>query len=378
MTYQDEATPTNPTPTAVRLPDEAIEDLGVRLDSARWPDEPEGLGWDMGVTVARVRALAQKLRELDWRAVEARVNEVPQVECEIDGAKIHAFHARSERTDALPLLMCHGWPSSPLEFLPLIEALTAPPEDEPAFHVIAPSIPGYAFSGPTTERGWTTKRIAGAFAALMQSLGYERYAAHGGDVGSGVVRELATIDAEHLIGGHVLEAFSFPSGDEAEMARMRPEDWERLGVAQRFQAEFAGYQLLQQRRPQTLAFALADSPVGQLAWIADFWDQFGDHPSHAEQEIVETAALYWLTNTSASAARVYYEDEHTDAATIPPSAPLGVAVFPRNFLSVRMLAERDNPTIEHWSEPDDGGHFAAIDNPTALVTDLRTFFGGRK
>lgn len=366
-----------PTPTSVHIPQEAIDDLAARLDRVRWPDEPDGLGWDMGVTVDRVQKLAQRLRHLNWRAVEARVNAVPQVECRIDGATIHTFHARSERADARPLLLCHGWPSSPLEFLPLVEALTAPPAGEPAFHVVAPSMPGYAFSGPTTDRGWTTGRIAAAFAELMPALGYPRYAAHGGDVGSGVVRQLAVDDAEHLIGGHVLEAFSFPSGDEAETARMTPDDWERLGVAQRFQAEFAGYQLLQQRRPQTLAFALADSPVGQLAWIADFWDQFGDHPTRAEERLVETAALYWLTNTSASAARVYYEDEHTDAPSGLPRAPLGIAVFPRNFRSVRMLAERDNPTIQHWSEPEDGGHFAAVDNPEALVDDLRTFFAGR-
>ncbi|WP_315608110.1 alpha/beta fold hydrolase [Paenibacillus aurantius] len=273
----------------------------------------------------------------------------------------------------------HGWPSSVVEFLEMIGPLTNPrayggnPED--AFHVVIPSVPGFGFSGPEVEAGWTITRIARAWDELMRRLGYEQYGAHGSDCGALVARELGILKPEGLLGIHVLQLFSFPSGDPAEMAGLSEEDHKRLQFLGAFQ-ERAGFNAIQQSRPLTLSYGLADSPAGQLAWIADLFNGFGDHVDFIGRDAFLTnVMLYWLTNTAESSSRLYYENaRNPEAGQGPNTAPTGVAVFGHDFKTIRPFAERDNLNIVHWSEFERGTHFAAMDAPDLLAPDIRKFY----
>ena len=245
----------------------------------------------------------------------------------------------------MPLLLIHGWPSSPVEYLGMIESL------RDAYHLVIPSIPGFGLSGPTTEAGWGRDRVAAAFAELMTRLGYERFAVHGGDFGALIARELGLRHPDRVLGAHVLQVFAFPSGDPEEMARLTPEDYGKLEHLGRWNREFSGYTEIQSRRPQTLAFGLADSPVGLLAWVLDMFDGYGDNVDGvARDALLTNLTIYWVTGTIASSMRFYYDDaqagawEQEEAGTVPT----GVAVFPRDFRSIRPFAERAN-RIVHWT-----------------------------
>jgi pimeloyl-ACP methyl ester carboxylesterase len=283
------------------------------------------------------------------------------------------LHVRSPEPNALPIILTHGWPGSVFAYLDVIGPLTDPrahgldPAD--AFDVVIPSVPGFGFSGPTRERGWDRRRIARAWVELMRRLGYERYGAVGNDGGSFVSPEVGRLDPEHVVGVHVTQVFSFPSGDPDEFAGLSEADLGGLKYLEYFMKEKMAFNQLQSTQPQTLAYALLDSPVGQLAWSAQLLEGLD------AQFILDNVTLYWLTGTAGSSARMYWEDFHAQPGEAPPTtAPLGVAVFPRDFRSIRKFAERDHRNLVRWSEFADGGHYAAHEVPDLLAGDLRSFF----
>lgn len=367
-----------------------IYDLRRRLAATRWPPELPDTGWERGVPPGYLKDLAEYWRtSFDWRATEARLNAYPQFRTELAGAKVHFLHVRSAEPDALPLLMTHGWPGSVAEFLDVIGPLTDPgahggdPAD--AFHLVIPSIPGYGFS-TLPEFGWNTQRIVDAWAELMRRLGYDRYGAQGGDAGSVISLGLGRSYPEQLLGVHVNMLMTFPTGDPAELADLSDTDRTRLAKLARFDQELSGYMKLQATRPRTLSYGLTDSPVGQLAWIAErFWEWTDSVKSPEDaisrDQLLGIVSIYWFTATAGPSAHYYYEgaEEVRRAASgerpPPISVPVGVAVFPHDiFVPVRRFAERDIPHISHWTEFDRGGHFAAIEQPELLVADIRSFF----
>jgi pimeloyl-ACP methyl ester carboxylesterase len=363
-------------PFRVDIAQADLEDLHARLDRVRWPDELPDAGWTHGVPLDYVRELVGHWRTgYDWRAHEARLNAHPQFTTTIDGQRVHFLHVRSPEPDALPLICTHGWPMSVFEYLDLIGPLSDPGahggDRSDAFHLVIPSIPGVAFSGPTTEPGWDTRRVARAWIELMTRLGYERYGAHGNDAGSEVSPEVGRYDPDRVVGVHVTQLFSFPSGDPAEFAGMTEEDM----AAMQFLEEFTSggglaYNTYQSAQPQTLAYALQDSPAGWLAWVTQLFQQSVDR-----DYIVTNAAAYWLTNTIGSSIRRYYAQAHTqDAPAEPTTAPTGVAIFAADFQSIRRFADRDHSNIVSWNRYDRGSHFSPHDAPELLVEDIRAFF----
>ncbi|MEV7329843.1 epoxide hydrolase family protein [Micromonospora sp. NPDC093244] len=367
-------------PFRVEIPQTALDDLATRLDRTIWPAELPGVGDTYGMSGDRVRALADRWRDgFDWRAVEARLNAHPQFVTEIDGEQIHFLHVRSSRPDATALVLTHGWPGSVLEYLDVIGPLTEPNDPAaPAFHLVIPSLPGFGFSGPTRSAGWNRHRTARAWAELMNRLGYDSYGAVGNDGGSLISPELGRIDRKHVLGVHVTQIFSFPSGDPAEFADLSEADQAALAHLQWFYENKFSFNQVHSQQPQTLAYALADSPVGLLAWNAQLFDESLD-----AEFILANVALYWFTGTAASAIRFYWEDAHTDEQPAEPTtAPTAVAMFPGDFQSIRRFAERDHANIVRWTaygtdvdgRGDVGGHYAAHQATDVLVDDIREFF----
>jgi pimeloyl-ACP methyl ester carboxylesterase len=366
----------------IDIPQDALEDLRDRIRRTRWPSEIRGAGWSRGVPPGYLRDLADHwLNSYDWREWEARLNRFPQFTTLIDGQRIHFLHVRSPEPDAVPLILTHGWPSSVVEYVDVIGPLTDPrahggdPAD--AFHVVAPSVPGFGFTGPVEEPGWNHARIARAWAELMEVLGYPRYGAQGGDTGSIVSPELGRLVPDRVIGVHVNGGLAFPSGAEAE--DLTETERARLAVAERVRREGTGYADIQGTRPQTLAYALNDSPVGQLAWITEKFREWTDPAKELPEDAVDrdllltNVTLYWLTGTGASSAQLYYEVRAAAAApAAKPGVPTGIAVFPSDP-AIRRLSEREHDVV-HWSEFTRGGHFAAAEAPDLLVDDIRRFF----
>ena len=374
------------TPFQASVPQADLDDLADRLARVRWASElpPEEVtdgvqrgpvppGWEYGVPLEFVqRLVAYWRKDFDWRAAEARLNAHPQFTTEIDGENVHFVHVRSPEPDAIPLILTHGWPNSVFEYLDLIGPLTDPrahggdPAD--AFHVVIPHLPGFGFSGPTKEKGWNRYRTAKAWVELMRRLGYERYGTHGNDAGSYVAPEMGRTAPERVIGVHVTQLFSFPSGDPAELVDLDEQELEYLRFLKFFNDNMSGFAKLQESAPQNLAHALADSPAGQLAWSGQLL------AGTSEDHLLTNATLYWLTNTGASSARFYYEDAHAEHPTTPTTAPTGLASFAFDFRPLRRFAERDHANIVSWNEYDRGGHWSAQDAPDLLVSDLRAFF----
>ncbi|MEU0696018.1 epoxide hydrolase family protein [Streptomyces niveus] len=377
-------------PFRIDIPQSDLDDLHDRLDRTRWPDELPGAGWSYGVPLGHLRALAHHWRHTyDWRAAEAELNRWPQFTTTIDGANVHFAHIRSPEADATPLIMTHGWPGSIVEFADVAGPLTDPrayggdPAD--AFHLVLPSIPGFGLSGPTREKGWEYRRVAAAFAELMARLGYERYGTQGGDWGAAISRELGRIRPENVVGVHLN---LLPGGgathepSAAELAALSPEEgrrtvasWER---AREFARERQGYADIQSTRPQTLAYGLTDSPVGQLAWIAEKFHEWTDTADAIDRDrLLTNVMLYWLTGTAGSSARIYYERAHAAYRGSPPepsTVPTALADFPRdNFIPLRHIADRTN-NITRWTSYERGGHFPAMEVPELLVGDVRAFF----
>jgi pimeloyl-ACP methyl ester carboxylesterase len=372
-------------PFRIAVPDANLEDLRERLARTRWPDELPGVGWDYGVPVAYLRKLADHWRtDYNWRAQETALNQLPQFTTEIDSQTVHFLHVRSPEPDAVPLLLTHGWPGSIVEFLDVIGPLSDPrghgADPAAAFHLVVPSLPGFGFSGSTREPGWGMARIAGAWAELMDRLGYERYGAHGGDLGAQVARELGLAEPDRVIGIHLTELLSArPAPENADFS----DDRERRSVEAnyRYDYQLSGYMWLQSQRPQTLAFALADSPAGQLAWIVEKFKDWtdADAPEDAvdRDALLTNVMLYWLTGTAASSARIYREGaESFGQDERVGTVPTGLATLPANIsLPIRRLAEQTE-NIVYWSELPRGGHFPAMEVPDLLVDDIRAFFGG--
>lgn len=358
-------------PFRVEVPEPELDDLRRRLEMTRWPDDLPGYG----ASLAYVRDLAEYWRAgFDWRKQEARLNELPQFTTSIDGQNFHFIHLRSARPDALPLLIVHGWPGSVVEFLRVLGPLSE------SFHVVAPSIPGYGFSGPTREPGWDVKRIASAFAELMSRLGYTLYGTQGGDWGSAITRQLGLVDGEHVAGSHFNSIAATPSGDPEEMKLLTDREKSFLERGQRFQQQGSGYYMIQSSRPQTLAYGLTDSPAGLLAWIGEKFTEWTDPSSVIDRDqLLTNVSVYWFTRTANSAARLYAELARSGGGwgkVEPSTVPIGVAQFPYEiFPPIRRFVERSNNVV-HWSEFEHGGHFAAMEQPELLVVDVKRFFGG--
>ena len=365
-------------PFTVTIPQAELDDLQRRLHATRFAPAAPGDSWDYGTPQANLRDLVERWMQFDWREVEARINAHPNFLTEIDGQPIHFVHVRSAVPGARALLLAHTYPGSFLEFLPLIDALTDPENHggraEDAFDVVIPSAPGVGFSTPVVEAGWTTARVAHTWDTLMRRLGYDSYGVHGSDQGAMVARELAVLEPEGFQGAHVLQLFSFPSGDPSEFEGFGPKEYAALAHMQWFQS-VGGYNTMNGSRPQTIAAGLSDSPVGQLAY-SELFESFGNGTSLVTPEqVLEQVTLYWLTNTAATAARYYYEEVRAARESVVSRGRIGVAVFRDDFQTIRSLAERDNANIQHWSEFDEGGHFAVLERPASIVTDLRAFFG---
>lgn len=367
----------------IAVPQTDLDDLRDRLSRTRWPDELPGVGWSYGVARDHLRELTAYWRDgYDWRAHEARLNAIPQFTTEIDGQRIHFLHVRSSEPDAMPLIITHGWPSTVYDFLDVIGPLTDPrayggdPAD--AFHLVIPSLPGFAFSGPTREPGWGRTRVARAWDTLMGRLGYDRYGAQGGDFGSAISPELGRLAPDRVIGVHVnaLVTAATPTGPE-DLEALSPEERDQAKHNQYWWYAHSGYATQMSTRPQTLAYALNDSPAGQLAWNLEWfvdWDPARTEQAPVDRDAVLTnVTIFWLTGTAGSAARMYYESGAAWGERPARSpVPTAVACFPGDR-AIRGLAEPAH-TITRWTRYDRGGHFASLQAPDLLVSDVRAFF----
>ena len=369
------------TPFRIEISDAQIDDLKARLEGTRWPAATTS-DWSRGQPVHFVRELAEHwLRRYDWRQHEAELNAYPQFTTVIDGQTIHFLHVKSKEPGAFPLILTHGWPSSVYEFIDVIGPLTDPRahglDPKLAFDLVIPSVPGYGFSSPLAKPGWDSAKIAKAWDALMQGLGYTRYGAQGGDLGALISKELGILHPKGLAGVHLQQVFAFPQGTPGEMEKLSPFELDGFKNLDKFQ-KYSGYQPIQQKRPGTLGFGLVDSPVGVLTWSAELFFGFeGEGAPFVDREKYLThASIYWFTGTGGSAANIYYEDAQSRAGYREDwnATPTGVSVFPWDFRSVRSFAERGS-NIVYWQEMPKGGHFAAMDVPELFVEELRAFFG---
>ena len=369
---------TDITPFGIDISQADLDDLRNRLAAARWPDELPGVGRGRGIPLDELRDLAEYWRTgYDWRAAEARLNAYPQFVTEIDGQRIHFLHVRSGQPDALTLVLTHGFPSSVAEFEGLLDGLTQPVEG-PAFDVVVPSLPGYAFSTPLASTGWAMGRTARAWVELMRRLGIERYGVHGGDVGGGVSGSVATLDPEHVVGVHVVSdpltaanVATFIPGMADGLDDDDPVDRlikERMTA---FQQDGSGYLAIQNTRPQTIGYGLVDSPLLQLAWIAEKVHDWTDLPVDRDQ-LLTTVSIYWFTRSGASAAHTLYEQAHAHEWGGPVAVPQGFAVFGADETVRRLMPA---PEGAHWTEFRHGLHFPAMEAPADLARDLQTFFG---
>jgi pimeloyl-ACP methyl ester carboxylesterase len=350
-------------PYRIEVPQADLDDLHHRLSRTRLPDE-----WpsdDYGITAPVMRRLLARWQQLDWRAIEAGLNEFPQFTTVIDGERVHLLHVRSRRAQAPALILTHGWPGSFLEFTRLIPLLTRD------FHLVVPSIPGFGFGGPTNEPGWGQDRIARAFAVLMQRLGYDRYGAHGGDWGAGISRALAVAAPGAVTGVHLtyLPTPGDPDG-------LGPEDQDRVEHTNAYGKNRPGYQVVHATRPQTVGYALADSPAGQLAWLADWFLRWADPAAPIDDDTILTdVSIYWFSRTAASSSRLVKESGIGGPSPCP--VPMAVAVLPHDIVrSVRPLAEA-RYDVRQWTEFPRGGHFAALEVPGLLADDISAFFTSR-
>ncbi|MFI6778077.1 epoxide hydrolase family protein [Nocardia sp. NPDC050412] len=375
------------TPFRIEIPQQQLDDLRNRLDNARWPAPLPGDGWDTGVPTTWLRELVDYWRTgYDWRAAEAQLNAYPQFTTEIDGQRIHFLHVRSPESNALPLLMTHGWPGSVVEFLDVIEPLTDPrahggdPRD--AFHLVIPSLPGFGFSGPVSEVGWTSAKIGDTWAELMRRLGYERYGTQGGDIGAAVSPEVARSAPKNVIGVHTNggpDPIATHQLSQDELASLTDLERDRIDRIQAFLREEIGYIAIQSTRPQTVAYGLVDSPIGQLSWIMDKFREW-TYPRNMDPDkiidrdrLLTNVMLYWLNGTAGSAAFVGYAQRAGWGTSKSNSGvPTAAIVFAQD-VGIRRYCETQH-TMTRWVDVDRGGHFAALEEPVLLLNDIREFF----
>jgi pimeloyl-ACP methyl ester carboxylesterase len=369
------------TPFTITISDAALADLHQRLDNTILASDAPGAGWSAGPTNAFVAGMVERLqRGYDWRAQEAAINTHPQFTTEIDGQTIHFLHTKAGKPDATPLLLLHGWPGSFVEFLDAIAPLSVA-----GFDLVIPSLPGFAFSGPTREAGWNDGRIARALLELMSRLGYHSFGVQGGDAGAVIAPTIARAAPDRIIGVHVNAATVgfIPMGpiEPSEVATFSDSEKTRLQRLQQFMAERFGFNALQSSRPQTVAYAITDSPAGLIAWLGDMFAGFGDSPhAIAQDKFLTNVLVYWFSRTAASSIRLYYENAHDPEAWSPkPNSGVstGVAIFARDEVAIRCFAEASN-TIVRWTELDQGGHFAAMEAPDAWAAEVAAFFSDLK
>jgi pimeloyl-ACP methyl ester carboxylesterase len=357
----------------IRVDDAVLADLRDRLGRTRFPDQVDGTGWEYGLPVDYLRELVASWRDdFDWRAEEARLNELDHFRTSIDGQSVHFVHARSTNADALPLLLTHGWPGSIVEFLDVIPRLTD------SFHVVAPSLPGYGFSEPTRSRGWSITRIARAFMELMQRLGYERYGAQGGDWGAQITTKIGELDLEHCAAIHLNMPLAEPPAEPVPLSAAEQAD---LAAFQQFQREESGYALEQRTKPQTLGAALNDSPAGLCAWIVEkfrAWSDCDGDPENAftREQLLTNVTVYWVTQTITSSTRLYWEHMHGGEPSVRIEVPTGVARYPREPLRFPRAWVEQRYNVAYWADMPRGGHFAAMEQPELFADDLHAYFGG--
>jgi pimeloyl-ACP methyl ester carboxylesterase len=372
-------------PFSISVPQTAIDDLRHRLDSTRYPERETVGDWTQGVPLDKARALIAYWRDrYDWRRFEARASSFPHFRTRIDGLGVHFIHARSPHANAMPIVFTHGWPGSFVEFLEVIGPLTEPTRfggnADDAFHVVVPSLPGFAFSDKPSETGWGVERMAKAWVTLMQRLGYERWVAQGGDWGSGVTHALARLRPPGLIAAHVNWPFVFPSKPPENPTPAEQRAFERAAW---FQGEQSGYFREQATRPQTIGYALADTPAGQALWIYEKFQAWTDNRGNPEDALsidamLDDISLYWFTNTAASSARIYWENTRSGGAGLSAGRielPMAASIFPREiFCPPKEWAEALWPNLFYWNEVDKGGHFAAFEQPKLFVGEMRNAF----
>src|ERR1700741_2288997 len=376
-------------PFSISLPRTAIDDLRHRLDSTRYPERETVGDWTQGVPLDKAQALIAYWRgRYDWRRFEARANSFPNFRTQIDGLGIHFIHVRSSHTNAMPIVFTHGWPGSFVEFMDIIGPLTEPTRfggsADDAFHVVVPSLPGFAFSDKPSETGWDAERIAKAWATLMERLGYQRWVAQGGDWGSGVTHTLAHLRPAGLIAAHVNWPFVFPPKQPENPAPAEKRAFERAAW---FQGEQSGYFREQGTRPQTIGYAVADSAVGQELWIYEKFQAWTDNRGNPEDALsidamLDDISLYWFTNTATSSARIYWENTQAGSASLSKGRielPMAASVFPREiFTPPRAWAEAAWPNLFYWNALDKGGHFAAFEQPALFTEEMRKAFRSRR
>lgn len=370
-------------PFRIAVGDDVLDDLKARLRKTRWPEAELVGDWSQGAPLKWIQEVCRYWADTyDWRAREALLNRFTQFTTPIDGLDIHFIHARSPHETAMPLIITHGWPGSIVEFHKVIEPLVNPTAHggnaADAFHVVCPSLPGFGFSAKPTTTGWGVDRIAKAWVALMDRLGYARYGAQGGDWGSAVTSSLGALDPGHCLGIHITLAMGSlpkvegkPTSQEARALEgiKHYTDWD------------SGYSKQQSTRPQTLGYGLTDSPTGQAAWILEkfwAWTDCDGHPENVlgRDELLDNVMLYWVTATAASSARLYWESFRPGSRALDKiTVPTGVAVYPKEIVTpVRHWMEDRYTDIRHWREMPKGGHFAAFEQPALFVEDVRAYF----
>jgi pimeloyl-ACP methyl ester carboxylesterase len=369
-------------PFQISASDEELDDLTRRLRATRWPDPEPVDDWSQGIPLAYVQEVcAYWAEKYDWRAREARLNGFPQFRAVANGLGIHFAHLRSPEPDALPLVISHGWPGSIVEFHkvmgPLADPVAHGGEARDAFHVVCPSLPGYGFSDKPTTPGWGVEKIADAWAALMDRLGYGRYAAQGGDWGAMVTNQIALRDTEHCIGIHLNMPIVAP--DPETMSDLSEREQAALASIQHYQEWDSGYSKEQSTRPQTVGYGLVDSPAGQAAWILEkfwAWTDCDGHPENVltRDELLDNVMFYWLPRTAASSARLYWESFNSPSFE-QVRIPTGCSIYPKEiFRCSRRWAEKKFTKLVHWNELDRGGHFAAFERPEVFVDEVRACF----
>jgi epoxide hydrolase len=372
------------TPFKVHVPQAALNDLKKKLANARWPDKEPVTDWSQGVPLAKAQSLVEYWRtRYDWRLVESTLNGLPQFRAQIDGLGIHFIHVRSKHESALPIILTHGWPGSVLEFLQVIEPLVDPTahggKADEAFHVVIPSLPGFGFSDKPTQPGWRLPRIADAWAALMARLGYSHYVAQGGDFGAGVSSWMAKQRPSGLAAIHLNLPILFPPPPPPPGGYTAAEQ-AALSQLSKYASDASGYASIQGTRPQTLGYGLADSPVGQAMWIYEKFQAWSDNKGDPAEAIsvdrmLDDITLYWLTDTAASSARLYYESFAKDFARMPLELPVAVSIFKGDvFTPPKVWGEETYSKLFYWNEVPKGGHFAALEQPELFVAELRKSF----
>lgn len=373
-------------PFTVDIAQSQLDDLQMRLGQTRWPEKETVEDWNQGVPLSYTQELAKYWTdEYDWRRFERKLNQWPQFITEIDDIDIHFIHCKSPHENALPLIISHGWPGSVVEFHKVIDALVNPTAHggsaEDAFHVVAPSLPGYGFSGKPTKTGTSVVEIGSMWGKLMARLGYDRYVAQGGDWGSMITQSMGQTQTQHCAGIHINMPIVAPDPDT--MNDLTPQELSALEGMSFYNDWDSGYSKQQSTRPQTLGYGLADSPVGQMAWIVEKFYAWTDcerdgkkHPENIldKDELLDNVMLYWLNNCAASSARLYWES-FSKPNFDPIDMPVGCSIFPKEiFRSSRRWAEKRFSNLIYWNELDRGGHFAALEQPETFVNEVRCAF----